>query len=140
MSISPPSLRVRISLACANEVWSGCDFLFACSEATTHQCSKSLAENAFRRLDEHDISRKMSVVFRSIIMVISAVLSSAEVCHEHSRSLEAGRSSVGIAERDDICWFRCVFGASRQRPLRARYDHHAARSRENGYGAIGATT
>ena len=39
-----------------------------------------------------------------------------------------------------FCWFRCVFGASRKGPLRARCDHHAARSRENGYGAIGATT
>jgi hypothetical protein len=65
--------------------------------------------------------------------------SSAEVCYVHSRSLEAGRSSVGIAERDDICWIRGVFGASRKGPLRARCDHHAASSRENGYGAIGAT-
>jgi hypothetical protein len=41
------SLRVRISSACASEVWSGCDFLFACSEVTTQQCSESLAENIF---------------------------------------------------------------------------------------------
>jgi len=34
--------------------------------------------------------------------------------------------SCGIAERNDILWFRCVFGASREGPLRARCDHHAA--------------
>ena len=79
-------------------------------------------------------------VFRSIIVVIVSRSSSWEVCHVHSGSLEAGRSRVGIAERDDIFRFRCVFGASRKGPLRARCDHHAARSRENGYGSIGATT
>ena len=31
-----------------------------------------------------------------------------EVCDVHSRSLEASRSRVGIAERDDILWLRCV--------------------------------
>ena len=36
----------------------------------SNNAQKSLAENAFRRLDEHDISRKVSGVFRSIIMVI----------------------------------------------------------------------
>src|ERR1700683_105088 len=74
MSISPACLRVRTSSACASEARSGCDFLFACSEPITHQCSKSLAENAFRRLDEHDISRKVSGVFRSIITVTGAAL------------------------------------------------------------------
>ena len=33
MSISPTSLRVRISSACDGQAWSGRDFLFACSEA-----------------------------------------------------------------------------------------------------------
>src|ERR1039458_2247927 len=47
MSISLAWLRVRISSACASEAWSGCDFLFASSEATTQQSSKSLAETAF---------------------------------------------------------------------------------------------
>jgi hypothetical protein len=72
--------------------------------------------------------------------VIVGRSSSLEVCHVHSRSLEASRSRVGIAERDDICWFRCVFGASRKRPVRAKGEDHAARSREADYGAIGTTT
>jgi len=55
-------------------------------------------------------------------------------------ALEAGRCRVGIAERDDIVWFCGIFGASRKGPLRARCDHHAAGSRENGCGSIGATT
>jgi hypothetical protein len=33
-----------------------------------------------------------------------------EVCHVGSGSLEASRSRVGIAERDDILWFRCIVG------------------------------
>ncbi len=53
--------------------------------------------------------------------------------------MEASRSRVGIAERDDIFWFRCIFGDSRKGPLRSRCDHKAARSRENGQNAIGAT-
>ena len=61
-------------------------------------------------------------------------------CYADTRSLEASRSRVGIAERDDILWFRCIFGASGKGPLRARCDHHAARSWGNGHGAIGATT
>src|ERR1039458_8263701 len=47
MSISPACLLVRTSSACASEARSGCDFLFACSEATFVQRSESLAENAF---------------------------------------------------------------------------------------------
>jgi hypothetical protein len=47
---------------------------------------------------------------------------------------------MGIAERDDICWFRCVFGASRKRPVRAKCEDHAARNREAEYGAIETTT
>jgi hypothetical protein len=61
--------------------------------------------------DEDDISRKVSGVFRSIMMVIVRRSSSPEVCHVHCRSLEASRSRVGLAERDDILWFRCVVGA-----------------------------
>ena len=52
--------------------------------------------------------------------------------------MEASRSRVGIAERDDIFWFRCIFRASRKRPLRAGCDHHAALLRENGRCANGA--
>src|ERR1039457_2528558 len=139
MSISPACLRVRTSSACASEARSGCDFLFACSEATTHQCSKSLAENAFRLLT--------STTFTKGVWRFShynngnlSCSSSAEVCHVHSRSLEAGRSSVGIAERDDILWFRCIIGASRKGPLRSGCDHHAAPLGENGCCARGATT
>ena len=39
-----------------------------------------------------------------------------------------------------FCWFRCVFCASGKGPVRARCDHHAARSDENGRCANGATT
>jgi hypothetical protein len=96
------SLRVRISSACASQAWNGCDFLFACSEATTRQRSESLVENAVMIHDEHDFHKKSVLGIRSIIFVIVNRSSSAEVCDVHSRSLEASRSRVGIAEWDDI--------------------------------------
>lgn len=78
--------------------------------------------------------------FRSIIAVIASRSSSPEVCYAHPRSLEASRSRVGIAERDDILWFRCIFGASRKGSLRARCDYLTALVGESGRGASGATT
>ena len=47
-------------------------------------------------------SQKKFLGIRSIIFVIVNRSSSAEVCDVHSRSLEASRSRVGIAEWDDI--------------------------------------
>jgi hypothetical protein len=38
-----------------------------------------------------------------------------EVCHVRSGSLEASRSRVRIAERDDILWFRCIVGTWKER-------------------------
>ena len=67
-----------------------------------------------------------------------AALRPRRFCHADSRSLEASRSRVGIAERDDILWLRCIFSASRKGPLRARGDHQAALFRENGWRASGA--
>jgi len=34
-------------------------------------------------------------------------------------------------ERDNILWFRCIFGASGKGPLHAKCDHHAAFSHES---------
>ena len=78
--------------------------------------------------------------FRGIIVLIVSRSSSPEVCDVHSRSLEASRSCVGTAERDDILWFRCIFGASRKGPLRARCDYHAASSHESWCCAGGASS
>ena len=39
---------VRIFSACASQAWNGCDFLFACSEATSRQRSESLAGHVLR--------------------------------------------------------------------------------------------
>jgi hypothetical protein len=52
---------------------------------------------------------KVFVFVHSIIAVIVRRSSSPEVCHADSRSLEASRSRVGTAERDDLFWFRCFF-------------------------------
>ena len=52
--------------------------------------------------DEHRFSQKKFLGLRSIMFVIVNRFSSAEVCDVHSRSLEARRSRVGIAEWDDI--------------------------------------
>jgi hypothetical protein len=90
--------------------------------------------------DEHDVHEENVWGFRSIIAVIVRRSSSPEVWHVHSRSLEASRSRVGIAERDDILWFRCIFGASRKGPLRPRCDHRTALIGESGCCASGATT
>ena len=54
-------------------------------------------------------SRKGSRVSQYNRRIVSRS-SSPEVCHVHSGSLEASRSRVGIAERDDILWFRCIVG------------------------------
>ena len=54
-------------------------------------------------------------VFRSIIAVIVSRSSSPEVCDVHSRSLEASRSRVGIAEWDDTGQFCCIFAACKER-------------------------
>jgi len=65
------------------------------------------------RSDYHEptrFSRNKFAVLRRIIEVTVSRSSSPEVCHVHSGSLEAGRSRVGIAERHDICWFRCIVG------------------------------
>ena len=134
------SLRVRISSACASEAWSGCDFLFACSEARFQQCSEISGGEHHRGHDEDDNFTKRVWGFsqyndgnRESLFVPGGL--PCTFSFPGSQSF-----SCGIAERDDICWVRCIFGASRKGPLRARRDHHAARSRENGYGAIGATT
>ncbi len=67
---------------------------------------------ACKLLSEETLARCLRKVwfFRSIIEVIVSRSSSPEVCHVHSGSLEASRSRVGIAERDDILWLRCVVG------------------------------
>ena len=54
---------------------------------------------------------KMSRGFRSIIALIVSRSLSPEVLPCRFSFLEASRSRVGIAERDDILWFRCVVGA-----------------------------
>ena len=81
---------------------------------------------------------KMTAAVMAVCRVLIAALLVPEVCHAHSDPFEAGRSRVGIAERDDLPWFRCVVGTGRKRPLRARCDHHAAFSHES--RASGATT
>jgi len=53
----------------------------------------------------------MSRGFRSIIALIVSRSLSPEVLPCRFSFLEASRSRVGIAERDDILWFRCVVGA-----------------------------
>jgi hypothetical protein len=54
-----------------------------------------------RGLDEHDISRKVSWCFSQYNNGNLSRCSRAEVYHVRSRSLEASRSRVGIAEWND---------------------------------------
>src|ERR1700722_13074072 len=75
--------------------------------------------------------------FRRIMAVIVSALRPGRFCHVHSHSLEASRSRLGIAERDDTGWFPCIVGASRKGPLRARRDHYAAFSRQSWCCSIG---
>jgi hypothetical protein len=59
-----------------------------------------------------------------------AALRPRRFCHANSRSLEAGRYCVGIAERDGFVWVCCIVGASRKGPVRARCNCHSASSRQ----------
>ena len=67
-------------------------------------------ELANRKRNRKRTDEKVRLNFRSIIALIVSRSSSPEVCDVYPRSLEASRSRVGIAERDDILWFRCIVG------------------------------
>jgi hypothetical protein len=90
------------------------------------------------RHDEHNIRKKVSGVSQYNDGTCEA-LRPRRFCHADSHSLETRRSRVGIVERDDIFWFRCIFGASRKGPLCARCDDHSGTSPENGRCTSGAT-
>jgi hypothetical protein len=63
------------------------------------------------QMGAYALARNVPWGSRTIISGIVNCSASPEVCRVHSRSMEASRSGVGIAERDDILWFRCFFGA-----------------------------